>query len=205
MRLWADFYSLLQFFCILNFPKTIKTTVPYSQLRQMWPDRTTQALYVLKYTFAGCTLNSIYRQHTRLLCAIFRLTPVDVWVGLKWPTFFERLVSQSAWGEKFEQKSVFLAKCLEMGTRLIIYPYKVILTLFRPVIKPKPENVGLKGSTSHPSPVVRVSFYFWVLDLPRVMWLYCPIGQRGMSYSWTEGWPPCTGPTMSHCTLWPLH
>jgi hypothetical protein len=44
--------------------------------------------------------------------------------------FFERLISQrlkNAWREKFE-KPVFLAKRLEMGTRLIIYPYTVILT-----------------------------------------------------------------------------
>jgi hypothetical protein len=47
-----------------------------------------------------------------------------------------------------------------MGTRLIIYPYKVILTLFRPVTKPKPENVGIKEPTSHPSPVVKSFILF---------------------------------------------
>jgi hypothetical protein len=64
------------------------------------------------------------------------------------------------------KKSVFLAKCLEMATRLIIYPYKVILTLFRPVVMPKPENVGLKGPTSHPSPVVK-SFILFLSTGPK--------------------------------------
>ncbi len=44
-------------------------------------------------------------------------------------------------------KSVLLARCLEMGTRLIIYPYTVILTSLP---KPKPERVGLKGHNCHP-------------------------------------------------------
>jgi hypothetical protein len=55
-------------------------------------------------------------------------------------------------GKKLE-KSVFLAKCLEMSIKLIIYPCKVILTRLRPVPKPKYEKVGLNGPGGHPSPV----------------------------------------------------
>ncbi len=150
---------------------------------------------------------TLYIDNTQgLLCAIFRLTLVDVWVGLKWPTFFETLVSQSVWREKFEQKSVFLAKCFEMGTRLIIYPYKVILTLFRPVTKPKPENVGLKGPTSHPSPVVK-SFILFLSTGPTKthVTLLSNRAEGDELFMNRRLAALCTRPTMSHCTLWPLH
>jgi hypothetical protein len=44
-------------------------------------------------------------------------------VGPKGSTFFERLISQKYMEGKMLTKSVFLSKCLEMSTRLIIYPY----------------------------------------------------------------------------------
>jgi hypothetical protein len=54
------------------------------------------------------------------------LTLIDVGVCSKGPTFFERLLSACAEG-KILTKSAFLTICLEMGTRLIICPYKVFL------------------------------------------------------------------------------
>jgi hypothetical protein len=59
--------------------------------------------------------------------------------------FLKRLISQKGMVGKIRRiKSVFFAKCLEMGARLFIYTYEVILTWFRPVLKPRPEKVGLK-------------------------------------------------------------
>jgi hypothetical protein len=57
-----------------------------------------------------------------------------------------------------------------MCTRLIIYPYKVILTWFRPIPKPKPETIGLKGHTGQWPPFSR--------------------GKEFYSISVIEGWPP---------------
>ncbi len=57
-----------------------------------------------------------------------------------------------------------------MCTRLIIYPYKVILTWFRPIPKPKTETIGLKGPTGQ--------------------WPPFSHGKEYYSISVIEGWPP---------------
>ncbi len=56
------------------------------------------------------------------------LTVIDEAVGNKGPNFIDSLQVKSARREKFDKKSVIIANYFEMGTILIIYPYKVILT-----------------------------------------------------------------------------
>jgi len=75
------------------------------------------------------------------------LTLIDVGVG---PTFFK---VKSAWLKKKNLSS--MQKCLERSASLIIYPYKAILSSFRPVscnkAKPWKGMSQLKGPTGHPS------------------------------------------------------
>ncbi len=88
-------------------------------------------------------------------------------------------------------------KCLEMGTWLIVYPYKVIMTWFRTVAKPKPEKAGLRGPTGHSSLLVKSFNYIytiegwppWVLGLPGVMWhwqQFCTYCRGGPRSNWTN-------------------
>ncbi len=51
--------------------------------------------------------------------------------------------------KKFEHNLYSLQKVLRGGTSIISHHYKVILTWFRPVPRPKPEKVGLIRPTGH--------------------------------------------------------
>ncbi len=81
----------------------------------------------------------------------------------------------------------FFAKCFEMGTALIIHPYKVTLTLLRPVPEPKPDQVGPKGPTCHPCLVVKNFIIFMLQEVgPPEFWTYqescdldIQLGRRG--------------------------
>jgi len=60
------------------------------------------------------------------------------------PISTEKLTSYS-----LQAKIFSMQKVLREGTSLIYYPYKIILTWFRPVLRPKPEKVGLIWPTGH--------------------------------------------------------
>ncbi len=65
---------------------------------------------------------------SNFIVVIHYLALIDEAVGKKGPTFIDSLQVKSARREKFDKRSVIIANYLEMGTILIIYPYKVILT-----------------------------------------------------------------------------
>jgi hypothetical protein len=61
--------------------------------------------------------------------------------------------------------TVFLEKCLEIGTGLINFQRKVILTQFRLVPNLKLEKVGRKRPTGHISPMVKSFFSISAIEV----------------------------------------